>query len=124
MSASLLGTGGYASILISATMAPPAVLYDATGITATADGGKCEAYSIANLDATNWLWVRVILSNANAMHLAGQAFAILPGERIPFPGGRDQNEIDQVLAWGTVPGGGPTGTAVAITCVGGVQKVV
>ena len=115
MAASLLGSGGVNNISSGASASAPNVLYDQTGVSATADGGACEAYIVENLDTTNWIFVRI-----PQMHLAGQGVPIAPGKSITFV--FQSNFIKQVLAWATGPTVG--GSATAAVVGGGFQKKV
>ena len=116
MAASLLGSGGVASVPIGAVAATPAVLYDSDGTHgATKDGGACEAYKITNTDSTNWLWIRI-----PQMHIGTQGTPVMPGETVSFI--FQSNFIAAIFAWGTTPG--VAGTAVAVVAAGGFQKKV
>lgn len=112
---SLLGTGGFAAVPHTATPALPAVLMDGT-----IDGGGCNTFTIANLDDTNWLWVRI----AN-MHPSG-ALCVLPGERLPIVDGFNSNGIVEVFSWTTLPNTNWNGTQAGsdINVVGGRQRFI
>ena len=116
MAASLLGTGGVATVPSAATAASPACLYSASGASATADGGAVNVYSVVNLDATNWLWIRVV-----GIHKAATGIPILPGERLPVQMGFDGNNlVTEILAWSTLPNVTTTANA-NLLCCGGFQ---
>ncbi len=120
--ASLLAQGGAGAIANSSTSAAPITLYDqATDV----DAGACEAYSVVNTGttdgttlSTDWLWVRLFKMHSNV----GQAFPILPGERHLFKIGNNYNGITKIVAWTTLAGQGPTGTAAGgnVMVAGGI----
>lgn len=115
MPSSILGTGGYGTIPSTATAAAPATLYDAIGITATADGGACNVFSVVNHDPINWLWVRV-----PGIHANSQGVPVMPGERLPIQRGSNGNNLNMVQGWATLPNSTTTASATLVVS-GGIQ---
>jgi hypothetical protein len=113
---SILGAGGYGTVPHTATPSAPAVIMDES-----IDGG-CNTFSLVNLHATAWLWVRI-----SKMHPDGvAAFCILPGERLPLVDGFNSNGIIKITAWTTLPNVNWDGTQAAsdINVVGGRQRFI